>query len=82
VTKGEELGGAIIADLSEATPATAYEQALVEREVARLSGDGPRLAARIVGRIAELEAEWGADVAEAVAEGVIDILRGRRRVLS
>jgi len=58
------------------------EQALVEREVARLSGDSQRLASRIIARLVEIEAEWGAEVAEAVVERLIDVVRGRKRVLS
>ncbi len=81
MVKGEELQ-AIVLEPHDPASARAYEQALVEREVARLSGDGRRLASRILARIVEIEAEWGAETAEAVVEGVIDILRGRRRVLS
>jgi hypothetical protein len=73
---------AIVLEPYELGSAQADEQALVEREVARLTGDGRRLASRIIARIVEIEAEWGAEVAEAVVEGVIDILRGRRRILS
>jgi hypothetical protein len=81
VEKGEESPGIVIGPHDLAC-AIAAEQALVEREIARLSCDGRRLASRILGRIVEIEAEWGAEVAEAVVEGVIDILRGRRRLLS
>jgi hypothetical protein len=79
VEKGEEMGGIVVGphDL-----AFAIDQALVEREIARLTGDGLHLASRILGRIVEIEAEWGAEVAEAVIEGVIDILRERRPMLS
>ncbi len=79
---GDGLQGRIVLDLHETASTGAHEQALVEQEVARLSRGGCRLASRIFQRIAEIEAEWGAEAAEAVVEGVIDILRGRRRVLS
>lgn len=78
---GDELMGKGI-ESPEGVIACVHERALVEREVARLSRRGRRLAASILGRLVEIEAEWGADVAEAVVEGVIDTLRERRRVLS
>ena len=80
--KGEEDVTGIFVGPLDVARACADEQALVEREVARLSGDGRRVASRILGRIVEIEAEWGAETAEAVVEGVIEILRGRQRVLS
>ena len=50
--------------------------------MARLSGDSQRLASRIIARLVEIEAVWGAAVAEAVVERLIDVVRGRKRVLS
>ncbi len=79
--KGEELPG-IVVGAHDLACARADEQALVEREIARLSCGGRRIASRILGRIVEIEAEWGAETAEAVVEGVIEILRGRRRLVS
>lgn len=79
---GEGLRGRIVLDLHDPASVPGYDQALVELEVARLSRGGRRLASCLVKRIAEIEAEWGAEAAEAVVEGVIEILRGRRRVLS
>jgi hypothetical protein len=81
VEKGEQLGEIVIG-AHDLACARAAEQALVEREVARMSRDGRRVASQILGRIVEIEAEWGAETAEAVVEGVIEILRGGRRVLS
>ena len=60
----------------------AIEQALVEREVARLPAERQGLACKLIRRIAEIETESGPDVAEAVVDGMIDILCGRTRVLS
>lgn len=62
--------------------AQAIEQIMAEREIARLSPDRRDLACRLIRRIAQIETEAGPDVAEAVIEGLIDILRNRVRVLS
>ena len=80
--KAEEDVPAIVVGLLDIASARDVELVLVEREVARLTGDGRRVASRILSRIVEIEAEWGAETAEAVVEGVIEILRGRQRVLS
>ena len=79
--KGETVQE-IVVGTHDAICLRADEQALVEREVARMSGDGLRMAASILGRIVAIEAERGPDVAEAVIDKVIDILRGERRMLS
>ena len=60
----------------------AAEKALIEQEVARMTGRGRLLASRIIERIVESEAASGPDVAEAVVERLIEICRGRRRILS
>jgi hypothetical protein len=64
------------------TPAWAAEQAMIEREVAQLSECGRLLASRMIERIVEIERVAGPDVAEAVVDRLVDICRGRRRVLS
>ena len=79
--ESEDMDG-IVLDPNLLAFVRAEEDALVEREVTLLTAGGRRLASRIIARIVEIEAEWGAEVAEAVVEGVIEILRGGRRVLS